>query len=178
MTRNLLPVLLAASLAASVAAGQEQPSYAMPHYVIAAGGTKATNGSIVLEGTIGQALAGTTSIGGPFGLHGGFWYADSAGTTAATASITGFVRYPVSQVRIRRGVRISLTDTFTGQIRTVAVGKAGRYRFDDVEVGRVYVLRAEGRGVTFQPDSLVINFLDSMADVDFTAVLPEGEREQ
>lgn len=47
--------------------------YAMPRYVIGAGGGRVAAGSYVLEGTVGQAVVDTVSAG-PFSIQSGFWY--------------------------------------------------------------------------------------------------------
>ena len=177
MTGRLVLLIGTLALAASPAAAQQRPEggaiYSISHWVIAGGGGTSSDTNRSLEGTIGQGVAGTTSAGGQYSLHGGFWYPDAGAPTAATASITGRINNSYELGRLRRSVRIILTDPSTGEERVASIGKIGRYRFDGVEVGRAYILRAEGRGVTFEPESRVINLLDNMADVDFTAVLQQ-----
>ena len=69
--------LLIATL--SVAAlSQSGGNFTMNKSVIAGGGGHASGGSFVVDRTIGQSVAGTTSTGGSFSLGSGFWGGGSA----------------------------------------------------------------------------------------------------
>ena len=52
---------------------QSGGTFVIEKSVIAGGGEKSTGGTFVLDGTIGQSLAGTQSNGGSFTLLSGFW---------------------------------------------------------------------------------------------------------
>src|SRR5438034_551203 len=59
------------------AAPQTSAQFDLSRNVIAGGGGSSSNGSFKVDGTIGQAAAGTTSSGGQFTATGGFWQLES-----------------------------------------------------------------------------------------------------
>src|SRR5947209_20428986 len=58
-------------------APQTGPQFDLPRNVIAGGGGTGTGGSFRVDGTPGQAAAGTQMNGGQFSLKGGFWQPES-----------------------------------------------------------------------------------------------------
>lgn len=86
--------------------------------------------------------------------------------TAAHASIGG--RVLSANGLPLRGVRLTLTD-LDGNLSEVLTGTFGRYRFDNVEVGRAYVLTVKSRKYEFANPSRLIDFTDEVTDADFTA---------
>src|SRR5881396_3498142 len=64
---------------------QSGGTFVMQRSVIAGGGDRSTGGAFIVNGTIGQHLAGTQSTGGTFDLRSGFWGAGGALTPRSTA---------------------------------------------------------------------------------------------
>ena len=83
-------------------------------------------------------------------------------TTAAGASITGRVQIDTGQSLINATVSISDGEGF---LRTARTSSFGYYHFEDIPVGRSYVLKVDSRHYTFNP--LFINVVDNLTDVDF-----------
>src|SRR5215218_6876615 len=61
--------------------GQTGGTFQITQSVIAAGGGSAAGGQFSMNGTIGQSVAGTNSVGGTLRLQSGFW-ADSDSASA------------------------------------------------------------------------------------------------
>ena len=76
-------VLTLAAFAASVAA-QSGGTFVIQKSVIAGGGGQTTGGQFIVDATIGQHIAGTTSAGGTFELGSGFW----GGGATPSANVT------------------------------------------------------------------------------------------
>lgn len=91
------------------------------------------------------------------------WVFSSQCPTAASVTVSGRVLADLDG----RGVtnaRVTMTDQ-EGRTRTVFTGRTGRFTFENVETGRVYVISVGSRRFTYVPR--VINVLDNMNDVDF-----------
>lgn len=86
--------------------------------------------------------------------------------TAAHASIGGQVLAANGLPLL--GVRLTLTD-LDGNSSEAMTGSFGRYRFDNVEVGRAYVLTVKSRKYNFANPSRLIDLADDISDADFTA---------
>jgi hypothetical protein len=67
-----------------------------------------------------------------------------------------------------------LTDS-SGSTRTALSNPFGYYRFEDVEVGQMYVLSIEHKRHLFDPNTLVINVADEMTNLNFVAGLAKRE---
>lgn len=161
----IFPVLCAAVLTFGQAGGD----YDLSHNVIAGGGGSRSEGGVyTLDGTAGQALAGAIGTGNQHSLRSGFWASDALAPTAASVSIGGRVA-GVQDGDVSR-VRIRLLDASSGIERTALTNPFGHYRFDDVEIGRIYILRAESKKFTFAPEMHVFQLVDAREDIDFTAV--------
>jgi hypothetical protein len=189
MNRKLFTLFCFAVLSSSIVIAQQPEGgviYTMPQSVLAGGGgysqwtqpdvharADATVPNFEVEGTIGQAIAGTTSTAGQYSVQGGFWFADSLAPTAAAASITGQVHGLTAATASSRRVHIELTNLETGEVRTALVNQFGFYVFDDLEVSVLYQLRAEGPSMVFEPDSLTVRLVDNMTGVDFSAMPAE-----
>lgn len=159
----LLVLLITISGAAQAGGG-----YDLSHNVIASGGeTNSTGGTYALGGTIGQPLAGTLSAGGNYSLRGGFWAFEQLAPTAAPVSLSGRV-FSGKGLGIVRRVRVVLFDTATGIERATQTNQRGFYRFDELEIGRFYIVRAESRNYLFTPDSYFLELNEDREDVDFT----------
>src|SRR5438094_1473882 len=59
---------------------QSGGTFVMQKSAIAGGGDRSTGGSFIVNGTIGQTVAGTQSVGGTFSVQTGFW---AGGVTVA-----------------------------------------------------------------------------------------------
>ena len=64
-------------------------------------------------------------------------------TTAARAEISG--RVLTHDGRWIPNATVSITDSSSGLVRAARTGSFGYYRFDDIEAGRTYIIRAEAR---------------------------------
>jgi len=85
-------------------------------------------------------------------------------TTAANVALAGrIVRQDGQGVS---GATIKITDD-RGISRTAGSSSFGYYRFDDVEVGRTYLVTVESRNYTFSPR--VVQLMDNAMDIDFIA---------
>jgi hypothetical protein len=166
--RNLSIPLMALLVFPFGAFAQSNATYDLSHNVISGGGDRSGNAIFKLEGTIGQAAAGTTSTSARYGLHGGFWNASTLVPTAAAVSITGRVNN--LEGGIVRRVQIVLTDSISGEIRTAQTNTFGYYRFETLTVGRIYIVQAQSKNFQFTPDTYVFTLLDARDDLDFTAV--------
>jgi hypothetical protein len=86
--------------------------------------------------------------------------------TAAPASISGRVTdafgRPVSSTFV------TLTDHL-GRSKTVTTNTFGYYKFDDLEVGNLYVVAAKHRRYRFNEESHVVNLMDNVSDMNFIA---------
>jgi hypothetical protein len=149
-----------------VGAAQSGGNFAVTQSVIASGGGQDSSGAgFTVDGTIGQPAAGTRSSGGTFRLRGGFWAFQALPPTAASVSLNG--RVIISGGQMSR-VQIILTDANSGMVRVARPNSFGYYSFDELEVGRLYIIRAESPHLMFTPPSYDIMLLDAAADIDFT----------
>ena len=152
------------SFSITLASGQTGGAFTITQSVIASGGGQNSAGSTFsLDGTIGQALAGTQSTGGSFNVRGGFWAAQFA-PTAAGASISG--RIKTESGKGIRNVQLTLTGS-TGEIFYARSGTFGYYRFDDIPVGQSYILTVSAKRYLFAENTRIITLLDELTDIDF-----------
>lgn len=155
-------VLMSAAANAQVASGG---TYSLEQSVIAGGGTtNSTGGNFKVEGTIGQATAGTRSTVVPFQLQNGFWTALPLTPTAASVSISG--RVMTADGRGIKKAIVVLTKP-TGERRSALTGAFGYYRFDDVTVGQTYILEVNSKRFRFSPQ--VVSVMEDLTSLDFTA---------
>jgi hypothetical protein len=85
--------------------------------------------------------------------------------TSADVSLSGRVADPKGQGI--SGVAMTLTDS-RGTARIVWTNSFGFYRFDDVRVGEVYTIFAQGRKHRIADPSRVISITDEVTGLDFT----------
>lgn len=111
-------------------------------------------------------LAGYPNATGGNGSDIGAFEGQIAPATASGVSISG--RVMTAEGRGLRSAMVILTDP-EGVTRSVATGRGGYYRFEDVEAGATYVLGVSSR--RFQFVEQTINVSDSIAGVDF---VPSG----
>ena len=86
--------------------------------------------------------------------------------TAADVSIAG--RVDTNQGQGIRNVGITLVDAF-GTQRSAITGPFGYYRFDGLNVGELYVLRARSKRYVFVESQRVVVPSDSVLAADFVA---------
>jgi uncharacterized delta-60 repeat protein len=87
--------------------------------------------------------------------------------TAATATING--RVTTASGRSIRNVSLSLTDTTTGESKSTITNPFGYYHFQDLEVGRSYVLSVKSKRFTFAEPSRLITLDEDLTGEDFIA---------
>jgi hypothetical protein len=135
--------------AVSIAA-QTGAIYDASHNTLAGGGgMQSAGGNFRLDGTVGQAIAGTTGTAGQYGLRGGFWFNHVFAPTAAHVSVTGRVNN--TRGGIVRRVRVILTDNSTGFVRAAQTNQFGYYRFEDVESGIYTSFRRRAKTLLSRP---------------------------
>lgn len=83
---------------------------------------------------------------------------------AATVSVGGRITNEMESGVGKAQVRLINN---TGEVRTVISNPFGYYRFDDVEVGEVYVIEVISKSYTFPSRTVMVS--EDMSDVDFTA---------
>jgi len=83
-------------------------------------------------------------------------------TTATGASISGRIQIETGQSLVNATVSISDGDGF---VRTARSSSFGYYRFDDIPIGRNYILKVDSRHYNFNPR--FINVVDNLTQVDF-----------
>jgi len=170
--RALFLLMLLMSIAPILAA-QTGGQFDLSHNVVAGGGTRSTGGTITIEGTVGQNLAGVQSSNGTFSIRGGFWAFTQLAPTAAEVSVGG--RVVTAEGQGIRSVTLTLTNLSTGEIRTALSSSFGYYSFFDVPVGQIYSITIRSKRFSFDPDTRVFSVVDELTDVDFSA-LPLGDR--
>jgi uncharacterized delta-60 repeat protein len=94
-------------------------------------------------------------------------YQNALAPTAATASING--RVTTASGRSIRNVSLMLTETTTGETKQTLTNPFGYYRFQDLEVGRSYVLSVKSKRFTFAEPSRVITLDEDLTGEDFVS---------
>lgn len=89
------------------------------------------------------------------------------GVTAATASIDG--RVQTADGLGIRGAMLTLLDAETGEMRTAVTSTFGYYRFEDVVVGRFYVVSVASKRYEFSVSTRGFSLDDNLTGIDFTA---------
>ena len=164
LSATVLPIVGAVVPIAPVANAQVASAgpYQLEQTSIAAGGaTNATAGSFAGGRTVGQAAAGRSMSVQAFTLYPGFWTPANLAPTAAHVSIRGRVLSTAGSPIY--GARIILTDQ-QGNTQAALSNTFGHYRFDDVEVGRGYVLEATHKRYQFAP--VFVHLVDQIGDLD------------
>lgn len=144
-------------------------NYTLTQAAIAGGGASGTvasaNGIYKVEGTMGQNAAGTTQQTSPYKFHPGFWNAAvTFAPTAASVNLGGRVMLAGGQGIVNSRVTLTMPD---GTSRTVISGSFGYYCFEDVEVGRTYVISATAKRFVFSVPTQVVSLNEAREDVDF-----------
>lgn len=89
--------------------------------------------------------------------------------SAAPGSLGGRV-FDGGNSGIIRRVRVSLLDAATGVERRTQTDFYGFYRFDDLEIGRVYIVRVQSGKYAFAPAEYILQLFENREDVNFTNV--------
>lgn len=145
---------------------QSGGSFEIEQSVIASGGGSGVGGVFSLDGTIGQTLAGGAIGNAPFAVTSGFWNFSPLAPTAASVSVSG--RIMTSGGNGIHNVRVTLTAP-DGQTRTAQTGSFGYYRFEEVAVGKTYIISIFSKRFTFSQPTQVITVLEAVADINFIA---------
>lgn len=166
----LMLALVGATFAA-VAQAQTGGNYTITQSVIAnGGGTSASAGNTYqVEGTIGQAMAGVTSTGANYSVKSGFWTSQLS-PSAATVSIGGRVMVGGANGKGIINVRVSVTDA-GGTTRSVLTGIGGKYRFDDLEAGQIYIFTVAAKRYTFDLPTVVHSATENFDELNFVGTL-------
>jgi hypothetical protein len=158
-------------LFASLSPAQSGGTFDLSHNVIAGGGEmRSAGGQFIVDGTVGQPLAGTTSFGGRFELLGGFWSYLPPLPTAASVVLGGHIDLGSHGPQ---KVDITLVQLSTGRQHVARLDRDGNYRFDELEIG-IYLVRPESSNYQFTPAQLVIDLIEDRPDINFTAVRIHG----
>ena len=151
-------LFILAAFAASVAA-QSGGQFLIEKSVIAGGGGQTSGGQFILDATIGQHIAETTSTGGAFELEAGFW--GGGAIPSANATVSG--RVLTSDGRGLRNATMSITDS-NGIIRTTTTSTFGLFSFDNVSTGGTYTFRVTSRLYRFAPVTVRVDGNLALAD--------------
>lgn len=89
--------------------------------------------------------------------------------TAALVPVGGQVRY--SGGGVIKGVIVTLLNTSSGQTFTAVTNGRGRYVFENIAVGEVYIVTPQKKGFTFNPNSEVFSLTGARTDVNFTGTM-------
>ena len=145
-------------------------TFDLSHTVVASGGGSGPSAqAFVVDGTVGQNLAGTVSTGlgnggELFGVRGGFWAFEALAPTAASVPVAGRVMKadgtPIANVRVNL--------IGPNSIRTAISNGFGYYRIDEVAIGQTYILEARHKQHAFNVRS--INVTDEIFDLDLIAL--------
>lgn len=151
------------SVSAQIAVGGP---FSMDKAVIANGGGSAGSGSFGVTGTTGQNAAGNTAQNPVFSQPAGFWVRDNFVPTAAMVTVSG--RVTTAGGNGIRNARVTLTDSVSGE-RVTTTASLGFFVFNEVEVGRAYVVTVDAKRYRFSTPSVLLNVTEDMTSVDFTA---------
>lgn len=149
-------------------------SYTIDQSVIASGGGASSNAgnTFRVEGTSGQAVAGTNSGNGAnYFVRSGFWTSPSLAPTAGGALVSG--RVVTADGRGITNAVITLSGGALFTPRTVQTSGFGYFTFEDVEVGQSYLVTIRSKRFTFPQNSQFIVLMDNVTDIVFEAA-PEN----
>ena len=161
----ILLIIFAATCAADaqIATGG---NYTLDQSVIATGGGTSVAGTFTIEGTSGQAIAGTRSTNSSHRIDGGFWTAQPLAPSAASVSLSGQIT-TIGGSGIRN-VLVTLTQT-DGSTRTVSTANFGYFKFDEVEVGQIVIINVRSKRFTFIQPTLILNVAEDSTEINFVA---------
>lgn len=146
---------------AQIAAGG---SYSLEQSVIGNGGGSSSGGSYAVQGTAGQAAAGTNMYSANYVALNGFWN-NLLEPTAASARIEG--RILDAEGNGIRNISIVLTGAPLSAPRIVKTNNFGKFSFEDVETGQTYVITVSSKKYGFGQPSRVITLQENVSDIVF-----------
>jgi hypothetical protein len=167
--RFLITFILLLSVA-FVATAQTGGGFDLSHNVITGGGgSNSAGGGFVVDGAVGQPVAGTLSFGGVFNLRGGFWAFAANVPTGASVYVSG-------QVTVINGkglseVTVTLSDIFTNTTYSTTTDKRGYFLFEDLTITHFYILRVERKQYIFAPEGYTFELTGNLENVNFTGIL-------
>lgn len=94
----------------------------------------------------------------------------NAVTTSSPASVSGLVATDTGAGLSR--VAVTIQNASSLETRTATTNSFGRYQFENLESGAIYVLTVQSRKLTFTPNSRTIILNENAVDANFTAVSP------
>jgi len=162
---NLSLMIIGASAQVSSGGG-----YTLNQTVIANGGgtsSDALNNNYKVEGTGGQAAAGTFALGGSYTTRSGFWAPNPFAPTVAGASISGRV-LDLNGAGLPK-VIVTLSGGTLLVPLTARTSSFGYFKFDDVEAGQVYILSVHSKRFGFGQNPQIISLLEDVTDIIFQA---------
>ncbi len=152
------------SVSAQIAAGG---TYTLRQAVVGNGGGRSTdtvNNNYSVNGTSGQSAAGTTAANGNYTARNGFW-ARFLAPNAANASISGRV---VADNGI--GIKNVVVTLIGGNLTTPLITRTssfGYFKFEEAEVGQVYVISVTSKRYGFAQSSQIITLQEDLTDIIF-----------
>lgn len=158
-------IIITAFFTANVSV-QSGGNYEITQSVVANGGGQSSGANFEVTGTGGQTLAGTNSTSGQYGVRAGFWQSFFA-PSAAMASISGQILTACGNGISK--VRVSLTNG-SGATRQTLTNAFGYFRFDDVEVGQIYIISVNSKRFQFANNTRVLFVGDEITDLIFNAL--------
>ena len=170
--KHLIAVCLCASAFAGFAKAQIATggNYTLTQTSIASGGASGAGasggGNYSIEGTIGQAAAGTNQQNASYKFQPGFWTAQTFAPTAAEVTVGG--RILTADGRGIRNVLVTMVKS-NGESRTVISSTFGYFTFADVAVGETYVFSVSAKRYTFSQPTLIRSIVEDADDLIFTA---------
>ena len=141
--------------------------FSITQSVIATGGGQNSSGGVFsIDGTIGQHAAGNGLTGGTLTAFSGFWTPTIA-PSAASVSVSGRILTANNNGIVN--VSLMLTDPETGEVRYARSNTFGHYIFENLAVGKIYILTVSAKKFVFAQNTRVINLLDELTDADFVS---------
>src|SRR5262245_6648648 len=166
---NLMFVLMTTLLLSGVVSAQiaSGGNYTLEQAVIGSGGGSSAAPAYSIEGTAGQSVAGTQSSAALYSVRSGFWTSGPLAPTAAMVTLSGVVV---------RGKDVAIKDAVVtlngGNLTAPRIARSnglGRFVFDDVEAGHVYILTITHKNYGFAENIQSFLLMDNVEDVTFRA---------
>lgn len=145
--------------------GQTSSSFDLEHNVIAGGGGRSSSPTFTLDGSVGQANAGSRSLSPSFVLRDGFWSFVPLAPTAANVSVSGRVLF--SKLGGIPRAFVTITDPVTGLHFQTYSNSFGHYHFSELPAGRTYIVTVSHGRYQFAEPSQTITVTDDLEGLDF-----------
>lgn len=168
--QSLFNSMIIAAILSSISANAQVAtggSFTLEKSIVAGGGgSDITGGNFKVEGTIGQAAAGTRPNGSGKSMQNGFWVGETLAPTAADVSVSG--RILSATGRGIRNVRVTMTDA-NGTTRTTSSSTFGYYKFQGITAGQTVILTVSAKRFEFSQPVQVVMLNDNLNGIDFIA---------